>query len=150
MAGRPWAMAELTRRALRWHGTSRRHLQETDEPNQAFLLLWNGGSTYTCLFSSSKMWQMIFFVVKSSVGRADTEIELITWALRSGTIDGFPCFQCAIHISLEQNLTIRSHDGGKEGHFCKSGDTSIHLPLTRSAQPSGQLSLYLLNEFNSL
>ena len=26
----------LTRRALRWHGTSRRHLQETDESNQAF------------------------------------------------------------------------------------------------------------------
>ena len=38
-------MAELTRRALCWHGTSRRHLQETDEPNQAFLLFWNGGST---------------------------------------------------------------------------------------------------------
>ena len=54
------------------------------------------------------------------------------------------------HISLEQNLTIRSHNGGKEGHFCNCGDTSIHLPLTRSAQPSGQLSLYLLNEFNSL
>ena len=54
------------------------------------------------------------------------------------------------HISLEQNLTIRSHDSGKEGHFCNCGDTSIHLPLTRSAQPSGQLSLYLLNEFNSL
>ena len=44
MSGRPWAMAELKRRALCWHGTSRRHLQETDEPNQAFLLLWNGGS----------------------------------------------------------------------------------------------------------
>ena len=26
--------------------TSRRHLQETDEPNQAFLLLWNGGSRF--------------------------------------------------------------------------------------------------------
>ena len=45
MAGRPWAMAELTRRALRWHWTWRRHLQETDKPNQAFLLFWNGGST---------------------------------------------------------------------------------------------------------
>ena len=53
-----------------------------------------------------------------------------------------------MHISLEQNLTIRSHDGGKEGYFCNCGDTSIHLPLTRNAQPSGQLSLYLLNEFN--
>ena len=37
-------MAELTRRALRWHGTSRRQLKETDEPNKAFLLLRNGGS----------------------------------------------------------------------------------------------------------
>ena len=46
-----------------------------------------------------------------------------------------------VHISLEQNLTIRSHDGGKEGHFCNCGDTSIHLPLTRGTQPSGQLSL---------
>ena len=45
------------------------------------------------------------------------------------------------HTSLEQNLTIRSHDGGKEGHFYNCGDTSIHLPLTRSAQQSGQLSL---------
>ena len=46
MAGRPRAMAELTRRALCWHGTSRRHLQETDEPNQTFLLFWNGGSIF--------------------------------------------------------------------------------------------------------
>ena len=45
MASRLWAMAELTRQALRWHGTPRRHLQEMDEPNQAFLLLWTGGST---------------------------------------------------------------------------------------------------------
>ena len=55
-----------------------------------------------------------------------------------------------MHISLEQNLTIRSRDGGKEGHFCNCGDTSNPLPLTRSAQPSGQLSLYLLNELNIL
>ena len=54
------------------------------------------------------------------------------------------------HISLGQNLTTRSHDCGKEGHLSNCGDTSIHLPLTRSAQPSGQLPLYLLNEFNSL
>ena len=54
------------------------------------------------------------------------------------------------HMLLERNLTIRSHDSGKERHFGNCGDTSIHLPLTRSAQPSGQLSLYLLNEFNSL
>ena len=44
MGGRSWAMAELTRRALHWYGTSRRHLQETDEPIQAFVLLWNGVS----------------------------------------------------------------------------------------------------------
>ena len=44
MAGRPWAMAELRRQALCWHGTSRRHLQETDEPYQAFLIFLNGGS----------------------------------------------------------------------------------------------------------
>jgi len=41
MAGRPWAMAELTRRALSWNGMSRRHLQETDEPNQMVLLFWS-------------------------------------------------------------------------------------------------------------
>ena len=41
MAGRPWAMAELMRRALCWHWTLRRHLQETDEPNQAILLFLN-------------------------------------------------------------------------------------------------------------
>ena len=46
-----------------------------------------------------------------------------------------------MHISLEQNLNIISHDGGKEGHFCNCGDTSIHLPLTRGTQMSGQLSL---------
>ena len=27
-----------------WHRTTRRHQQETDEPNQALLLFWNGGS----------------------------------------------------------------------------------------------------------
>ena len=37
----------------------------------------------------------------------------------------------AHHISLEQNLTIRSHDGGKEGHFCNCGDTSIHFTTRR-------------------
>ena len=48
------------------------------------------------------------------------------------------------HISLEQNLTIRSHDGGKEGHFCNCGDTSILLPLTRGTQLPGN---YPLNKF---
>ena len=41
------AKAELTRWTLCWHGTLRRHLQETDEPNQAFLLFWNGGSIFS-------------------------------------------------------------------------------------------------------
>ena len=44
--------------------------------------------------------------------------------------DNTQCQRWLLHISLEQNLTIRSHDGGKEGHFCNCGDTSIHLPLT--------------------
>ena len=30
----------------------------------------------------------------------------------------------ALQISLEQKLTIKSHDSGKEGHFCKSHPTS--------------------------
>ena len=54
------------------------------------------------------------------------------------------------HISLTQNLTIRSHEQGKKGHFCHCSDTNIHLPLARSAQPSGQLSLYLLNDLSGL
>ena len=51
---------------------------------------------------------------------------------------------------LRQNLTIKSHDGGKEGHFCYHNDISNHLPLTRGVQPPGQLSLYLLNDLSSL
>ena len=46
----------------------------------------------------------------------------------------------ALHISLVQNLTIKSLDGGKGGHFCNCGYTSIYLPLNRGTQPSGQLS----------
>ena len=48
------------------------------------------------------------------------------------------------HITLEQNLTIRSRDHGKEGHFCNCGETSIHLPLTRGTQLPGN---YPLNKF---
>ena len=55
-----------------------------------------------------------------------------------------------MHMSLRRNLTIKSHDHEKEGHFCNCRGISIHLPLTRGVQPSGQLSLYLLNDFNSL
>ena len=54
------------------------------------------------------------------------------------------------HMFLRQNLTIKSHDGGKEGHFCYHNDISNHLPLTRGVQPPGQLSLYLLNDLSSL
>ena len=40
------------KQALCWHGTSRRHLQETDQPNQAFLLFWNEGSIPLFIFLS--------------------------------------------------------------------------------------------------
>ena len=52
--------------------------------------------------------------------------------------------------SLRQNLTTKTHDHRKQGHFCNCRGTNTHLPLTRDAQPSGQLSLYLLNYLNSL
>ena len=55
-----------------------------------------------------------------------------------------------IHILLRKNLTIESHDGGKESHFCYHNGISNHLPLTRGVQPPGQLSLYLLNDLSSL
>ena len=54
------------------------------------------------------------------------------------------------HMFLRQNLTIKSHDGGKGGHFCYHNGISNHLPLTRGVQPPGQLSLYLLNDLSSL
>ena len=50
----------------------------------------------------------------------------------SGIVEGYSMFinityqggivilsEIDYHMSLEQNLTIRSHDGGKEGHFFK-------------------------------
>ena len=44
----------------------------------------------------------------------------------------------------------KSHDRGKRGYFGNHKVISYHLPLTRGAQPPGQLSLYLLNDLNSL
>ena len=50
----------------------------------------------------------------------------------------------------EAKFNRQSDDHGKEGHFWSCKGTNTHLPLTRDAQPSGQLSLYLLNDLNSL
>ena len=58
--------------------------------------------------------------------------------------------QEAGHILLRKNLTIKSHDGGKGGHFCHCNVISNHLPLTRGAPLVGQLSLYLDNDLSSL
>ena len=67
---------------------------------------------------------------------------------------GWVCFtpgeHKANHMSLRQNLTIKSDDHEKEGHFCNCRGISIHLPLTRGVQPRGQLSLYLLNDLIGL
>ena len=49
--------------------------------------------------------------------------------------------QDLINIFLRQILTIKSHDGGKEGDFVNHKVNSYHLQSTRSAQPPGQLSL---------
>ena len=49
-------MADLSRQAFRSHGTSRRHLQERDEPNQAFLLFLNGGSIPSPLAGIVILW----------------------------------------------------------------------------------------------
>ena len=61
-----------------------------------------------------------------------------------------PNYRLFSHISLRQNSTIKSHDGGKGGHFCHCDGKSINLQLTRGVPLVGQLSLYLLNDFNSL
>ena len=55
-----------------------------------------------------------------------------------------------LHILLKQNSTIKSHDGGKGGHFCNRDCISIYLQLTTGVPLVGQLSLYLLNHFNCL
>ena len=55
-----------------------------------------------------------------------------------------------MHMFLWQVSTIKSHDGGKRGHFGNHKVISYYLQLTRAAQPPGQLSLYLLNDINSL
>ena len=54
------------------------------------------------------------------------------------------------HMFLQQISTIKSHDRGKPGYFGNHKVISYHLQLTRGAQPPGQLSLYLLNDINSL
>ena len=54
------------------------------------------------------------------------------------------------HMFLRQISTIKSHDRGKRGYFGNHKVISYHLQLTRGAQPPGQLSLYLLNDINSL
>ena len=54
------------------------------------------------------------------------------------------------HMFLQQVSTIRSHDRGKRGYFGNTKVISYHLQLTRGTQPPGQLSLYLLNDINSL
>ena len=47
---------------------------------------------------------------------------------------------------LRGKLTIKSHDGGKEGHLCNCNGISNHLSLPRGASLVGQLTLYLANE----
>ena len=47
-------------------------------------------------------------------------------------------------ISLRQNSTIKSHDGGKGGHFCHCDGKRINFQLTRGVPLVGQLSLYLM------
>ena len=54
------------------------------------------------------------------------------------------------HMFLRQISTIKSVDRGKRGYFGNHKVISYHLQLTRGAQPSGQSSLYLLNDINSL
>ena len=54
------------------------------------------------------------------------------------------------HVFLRQISAIKSHDRGKRGYFGNHKVISYHLQLTRGAQPPGQLSLYLLNDINSL
>ena len=55
----------------------------------------------------------------------------------------------AAHIT-EENSTIKSYDGEKGGHFCHCNGKSINSKLARGVPLVGQLSLYLLNDFNSL
>ena len=43
-----------------------------------------------------------------------------------------------IHIFLRQNLAIKIHDGGKEGHLRSCGGISIHLSLTAFFPMLGQ------------
>ena len=58
--------------------------------------------------------------------------------------------ECTAHMFLQQISTIKSLDRGKRGYFGNHKVISYHLQSTRGAQPPGQLSLYLLNDINSL
>ena len=50
------------------------------------------------------------------------------------------------HIFLRKNTTIKSLDGGKEGHFCNCVGMSAHLQLTRSGTLVGQFYLSKLTK----
>ena len=50
------------------------------------------------------------------------------------------CLPITVHMFLRKNLTIKSHDCGKEGHLCNCNGISNHLPLSRVAPLVGQLS----------
>ena len=54
--------------------------------------------------------------------------------------------QTSTHIFLRQNSTIKSHDGGKGGHFYHHNGIINQLQLTRGTPLVGQLFLYLLND----
>ena len=81
-----------------------------------------------------------------------TEPRIVSRSIKHPCLDQnrIPKIIAKVHMLLRQNLTIKSHDHGKEGHFCNCRGISIHLPLTRGVQPRGQLSLYLLNDLSSL
>ena len=54
------------------------------------------------------------------------------------------------HMFLRQNLSTKSNDGGKGGHFCNCNDISNDLQWTRGALVVGQLSLNLDNDLSIL
>ena len=68
----------------------------------------------------------------------------IVYRLSASLFYGLCAATCTTHISLRPNLTIKSNDHGKEGHFCNCRGIIIHLQLTRRVKPLGQLSLYLM------
>ena len=79
------------------------------------------------------------------------------WMTNSGDMDCIckksrRCYKSSntTHIFLRHISTIKSHDREKGGYFVNHKVISYHLQLTRGAQPTGQLSLYLLNDIKSL